>query len=90
MKPTTIWFIYAQLLDIFTTRINLSIPAMYEANPFMAATGEYWVLVKLATALVICLANERFDFGKYSILIPLLASLFPLFNIGVLIYYFVR
>lgn len=90
MKPATIWFIYAQLLDIFTTRINLSIPAMYEGNPVMVAAGEYWILVKLAVILIICFAIERFDFGKRAMLIPILAAIPPVWNIGILIYYFTR
>jgi hypothetical protein len=90
MKSTTAWFIYAEILDIYTTKANLTIPAMYEGNPFMVATGQYWVVVKLAIALVICLANERFDFGKRAVLLPILAMLPPIWNIGILIYYLVR
>jgi hypothetical protein len=90
MKPATFLFIAAEVLDILTILVNLTIPAMYEGNPFMVATGEYWVLVKLAIVLVICFAIERFNFGKRAFLVPALAAIPPAWNIGILIYYFVR
>ena len=89
MKPATVWFIIAEVVDIYSTKINLSIPAFYEANPLMARLN-HWVDVKILVTVIICLAIEKFDFGKRAFLVPMLAFIPPLWNIGLLIYYLVR
>ena len=89
MKTTTKVFIAAELLDILTTRINLSLPGFYEANPFMAGI-QYWLIVKIIGTIAICLLLERLDFRKFIIIVPIAASIPPIWNIGLLIYYLVR
>ena len=84
----SIWlFILIQLADIVTTKIALTFPRVYEANMIMAGTI-YWVEFKLFVVLIICLIMQRFNFGKKKeALILILASIPPLWNIGLMCYY---
>jgi hypothetical protein len=83
-------FLLAELLDIITTLINLRIPGMYEANPFMVGLPTWaWITVKLSVTLIICVLMKRLNF-KRAWLIPALAWLPPLWNLGLFIYIGIR
>jgi len=76
-------FLLAELLDITTTLVNLHIPGVYEANPFMAGLPVWvWITVKLSVTVIICVLMKRLDFGKKAWIIPALASIPPLWNLG--------
>jgi len=71
-----ILFLLAELVDIITTLVNLRIPGMYEANPFIAGLPTWgWITFKLVTTVIICVVMKRLDFGKKVWVIPALAWL---------------
>ena len=43
MKPVTLPFLFFELLDIVTTKVNLRLPGVYEANLFMGGISNGWI-----------------------------------------------
>lgn len=87
MKQTTKLFLLAELLDIITTMMNLRLPGMYEANPFMAGLPFWaWLIVKVSITIIIAVLMQRLNFGKKAWLIVSLASIPPIWNFGLLLY----
>ena len=87
MKPVTLLFLFAELLDIVTTKVNLRLPGVYEANLFMGGMPEWaWITVKLCVTAIICVLLQRMDFGKLAWLAPALASIPVIYNLGLFLY----
>ena len=86
-----ILFLLAELLDILTTLVNLSIPGVFEANPVMAGLPLWaWLVIKLSVTVIIATLMQRLNFGKKAWLIVGLASFPPIWNFGLYLYVMIK
>ena len=86
MKPATIVFLAAELLDLGTTLALLSVPGAVECNPLATRmTIDAMIISKVSLALAVAYLMGKFDLKRLAWILPGIAILPALWNGFILI-----